>query len=319
VHHEKSPGSSCALADFFGAYEAFCRKNARPLISVTDLIKIVQAVFGEDSYLHGSVPMLRGFRPKANVAATPLGKMGPPPPKVTPSPVTPMVSTPATVKENQEEKSDQDEPGADSGEDEMEVDATVSNEVKNEWVCLWCTDDGYPCSEIFEDRENLFNHLKDIHLAKSMSTFTCMWKGCRRIVNSSSRDQLILHTGIHLLELSKSKVNGVIPQTPKSQTLQTPNSQISHTTQGPHSSGSGLTRPGINSMNTGLSGGNPLHIYPDINDELRGIPLTALLVLRNLARHPDNRMLYHPFEQTLASLVAQPRFSKLASSILAEL
>jgi hypothetical protein len=75
----------------------------------------------------------------------------------------------------------------------------------------------------------------------------------------------------------------------------------------------------MSSMNHGFGGGHSSHIYPEISDELRGIPLTALLVLRNLARHPDNRKLYYPFEQTLASLVAQPRFSKLASSILAEL
>jgi hypothetical protein len=232
-----------------------------------------------------------------------------------------MISTPASVKTDQEEKSDNEEDGEgeDSEEDEMEIDGTVSNEIKDECRCLWHSEDGKPCSEDFLDREKLFNHLKDIHLPESMSRFTCMWRGCRRIVNSSRRDQIIQHIGIHLLELSKRKVNGAVPQTPKSIPAPTPNSQNSHTSQGLHSSVSGLARPGMASMNPGFSGGHPSHIYPEINDELRGIPLTALLVLRNLARHPDNRRLYYPFEQTLASLVAQPRFSKLASSILAEL
>jgi hypothetical protein len=323
MHHEKSPGSSCALGDFLGAYESFCRKNSRALIPVNDLIKIVQAVFGDDSYVHGPTPMLRGFRPKSNLVSTPQNRMGPPPPRVTPSPVTPMAITPATVKVEEAGKSDQvdnDDAGSnlDDG-DEMEIDPAVSTDPKSNWNCFWHSDNGKPCDMDCGSREGLFNHIKEIHLNESIISYTCMWKGCRRIDNSSRRDQLIQHVGIHLLELSKSKVNGVAPQTPKSQTAQTPSSQTSHTSQGPPSSGTVFSRPGLPSMNNMGLPGQSAHIYPDINDELRGIPLTALLVLRNLARHPDNRRLYYPFEQTLAALVAQPRFSKLASSILAEL
>lgn len=316
MHHEKSPGSGCTLADFLGDYELFCKKNSRALIPVTDLIKIVQAVYGDDSYVHGSIPMLRGFRPKANPTGTPQTRMGPPAPKVTPSPVTPLVSTP-TLKTEEDDMSDQKDDGDSEEGDEMEVDG-ASIEVKNDWICSWHSKAGQSCSDQFDDRESLFAHIKDFHLPESMYSYTCMWNGCCRIVNSSRRDQLIQHVGIHLLELSRNKANEVVPQTPKSQIAQTPSSQISQTPQGPPSSGTGFSRPGVTSMNAGFHA-QPLHIYPDINDELRGIPLTALLVLRNLARHPDNRRLYYPFEQNLAALVAQPRFSKLASSILAEL
>ncbi|KAK5673559.1 hypothetical protein QVD99_001001 [Batrachochytrium dendrobatidis] len=61
------------------------------------------------------------------------------------------------------------------------------------------------------------------------------------------------------------------------------------------------------------------HIFPEANDELRGIPLSAVLVLRNIARHPDNREFFSPFEGDLAQLMLLPRFNKVVGTILAEL
>ncbi|KAJ1341825.1 hypothetical protein BSLG_003598 [Batrachochytrium salamandrivorans] len=61
------------------------------------------------------------------------------------------------------------------------------------------------------------------------------------------------------------------------------------------------------------------HIFPEANDELRGIPLSALLILRNIARHPDNHVFFWPFESDLAQLMVLPRFNKVVGSILAEL
>ena len=61
------------------------------------------------------------------------------------------------------------------------------------------------------------------------------------------------------------------------------------------------------------------HIFPEPQDELRGSPLTALLVMRNLARHPNNRRLFLAFESDLANLWTDAKFSKLVGAILSEL
>ena len=54
-------------------------------------------------------------------------------------------------------------------------------------------------------------------------------------------------------------------------------------------------------------------------DELRGIPLTALLVIRNIARHQNNRNFFWEYEHELVQLLLRPRYSKMAASILVEL
>ncbi|RKO92606.1 hypothetical protein BDK51DRAFT_19537, partial [Blyttiomyces helicus] len=54
--------------------------------------------------------------------------------------------------------------------------------------------------------------------------------------------------------------------------------------------------------------------------ELRGVPLTTLLVLRNLAKHPDNRSLFGPYEANLANMmITHPKFAKMIAQVLAEL
>ncbi|KAI8905147.1 hypothetical protein EDD86DRAFT_212320 [Gorgonomyces haynaldii] len=57
----------------------------------------------------------------------------------------------------------------------------------------------------------------------------------------------------------------------------------------------------------------------DQQDELRGIPLTAVLVMRNIARHPDNKTLFYPYEQELAVLWTDPKYCKLVGALLFEL
>ena len=194
----------------------------------------------------------------------------------------------------------------------MDVDPmdSQSSVKKGDWVCCWghASQGRVPeCQESFASRDDLFLHVRDTHLSESLSTYTCAWNGCFRISQSTRREQLISHVGIHLLELSKGKkelANGGYAPSPVSGAPPRPASV-------PRPSATGL----------GLSSGTPQqsHVFPDPNDELRGIPLTALLVLRNLARHPDNRRLYYPFEHELANLLAHHRYSKLVSSILVEL
>jgi hypothetical protein len=263
-------------------------------------MKIVQAVFGEGSFVLGQPPVVRGFRPKVLSA--------PPPP-----------STSSAAAEGEDLNSQQSStvsggPVGDSSAQMMDVDSPSPFD----WPCRW----GHgpeprvpPCSSGFSSRNELFEHIRRDHLPEGLSFFSCEWFGCKRLPQCDRREQVISHVGIHLLEISKSKqlttLGGGSP-------TQSPTSPTKASSALPAPPAQGPTRP-IQGQGQPQGQGQGHPLYPDPHDELRGIPLTSLLILRNLARHPDNRSMYYPFETQLAALVAQPRYSKLVSSILAEL
>jgi hypothetical protein len=60
-------------------------------------------------------------------------------------------------------------------------------------------------------------------------------------------------------------------------------------------------------------------IFPDPHDELKGIPLCAFLVIRNIAKHPQNHSYFAPFEKDLAAMLTNAKYNKTAASVLAEL
>ncbi|KAJ3371218.1 Chromatin structure-remodeling complex protein rsc9 [Kappamyces sp. JEL0680] len=62
----------------------------------------------------------------------------------------------------------------------------------------------------------------------------------------------------------------------------------------------------------------PLYQH-DMNDDLKGAPLTALLVIRNLARNPSNAALFSPWLTSLSALLTSTKYSKTVASIFAEL
>ena len=61
------------------------------------------------------------------------------------------------------------------------------------------------------------------------------------------------------------------------------------------------------------------HIGEQQVEELKGIPLTALLILRNMAKNPENHKLFAPYEQDLACLLTSARYGKTVCSVFAEL
>ncbi len=54
-------------------------------------------------------------------------------------------------------------------------------------------------------------------------------------------------------------------------------------------------------------------------DDVRGIPLSTLLILRNLARHPTTRSVLRGTERDLVNLLLIPKFSRISGIILSEL
>jgi hypothetical protein len=63
----------------------------------------------------------------------------------------------------------------------------------------------------------------------------------------------------------------------------------------------------------------PPGIHTHTHEELRGIPLCALLVIRNIARNPQNHLYFAPFEKDLATMLTNPKLNKTVANILAEL
>ena len=56
-----------------------------------------------------------------------------------------------------------------------------------------------------------------------------------------------------------------------------------------------------------------------VDEELRGIQLTSLLVIRNLARHSQNLELFSVYEKDLAGLLTSNRFARTVSMVFAEI
>jgi hypothetical protein len=57
----------------------------------------------------------------------------------------------------------------------------------------------------------------------------------------------------------------------------------------------------------------------DSYDDLKGIPLCALLVIRNIAKHPQNHQYFAPFEKDLATMLTNQKFNRTVAAVLAEL
>jgi hypothetical protein len=57
----------------------------------------------------------------------------------------------------------------------------------------------------------------------------------------------------------------------------------------------------------------------EVHDDLKGIPLCALLVIRNIAKHPQNHQYFSPFEKDLATMLTNAKFNRTVASVLAEL
>jgi hypothetical protein len=56
-----------------------------------------------------------------------------------------------------------------------------------------------------------------------------------------------------------------------------------------------------------------------VDEELKGIQLTSLLVIRNLARHSQNLDLFAVYEKDLAGLLTSNRYAKTVSMVFAEI
>ncbi|TPX66839.1 hypothetical protein SpCBS45565_g04167 [Spizellomyces sp. 'palustris'] len=155
--------------------------------------------------------------------------------------------------------------------------------------CWWGASHSSPgCHVTVQHLQDLFDHLQKEHLVPGQQTYTCEWKGCTWRGDGDqickSRPRALKHVVTHLGSNTAS--------------------------QPPTESLPGGHQPSLPS-------GQP---PSSAEDDLNGIPLTAMLVLRNLARVPEHKALFAPFEGGLAQkMVSDRRFAKGLAGVLGEL
>ncbi|KAI9347986.1 hypothetical protein DFJ73DRAFT_625889 [Zopfochytrium polystomum] len=161
--------------------------------------------------------------------------------------------------------------------------------------CLWGTvmtgDDGNQFLEVSCDfraasQQELLHHVQTAH-SDGSNSFQCSWAGCTALAGKSlTLEHGMRHFVTHL------------PRTDVS---------TSNASAGTDSGLSKAVPPSSRSA-------------PDVSTDLRGTPLTVLLVLRNLARVPKNRELFVAYEIDLMILMAErPKLAKMIGDILWEL
>ncbi|KAI8816714.1 uncharacterized protein EV422DRAFT_571470 [Fimicolochytrium jonesii] len=194
---------------------------------------------------------------------------------------------------------DQSSAPMDTAPPQPQLDATTAP-----WPCWWNrtahSNANEGCRQCFATKAELFAHLQHDHLAhgSDQAHDGCRWKGC-----SSGKGQrwapnkILRHITTHFGD--------------------TPNGSPSKTTSESHTHAKLVAqerRPSFpGSYVAPLSASGP-------EDDLRGIPLTAMLVLRNLARSPANGPAFAAIEGSLvAKMCAEKRFCKGLAGVLGEL
>ena len=187
-------------------------------------------------------------------------------------------------------------------EDEMSANEEKHNGPTAAGRCKWrgCTVD-IPASA---SDEELLDHILIYHFKQGQKSFSCCWLHCKKFEHGiPSRAAALSHFRLHTPRLFKSK--NVADADGKGTTISTTVPRV----------------PGVPSPASQLYP-QPI-VAPKEVIGASSVPLTAALVLRNLARSPDNRDIFVPFEADLAYAMsvqaANEGMAKVLASLLAEL
>ncbi|KAJ3025846.1 hypothetical protein HK097_006585 [Rhizophlyctis rosea] len=169
----------------------------------------------------------------------------------------------------------------------------------------------------------LVRHVQEIHLPGGLERYECRWKGCRALDGLravSTRGRMLAHLATHAplaavpsktIPLSSLGVNA----SPANASAVPTFNPLQPFPPLPHAYNIYAANP--------YAIPPPLGVAPPpavVDEDLKGIPLTTLLVLRNLARHPGNRELFGGLEGVLAHMMmTQGRFAGGLARVLAEL
>ncbi|RKP04947.1 hypothetical protein THASP1DRAFT_33231 [Thamnocephalis sphaerospora] len=146
-------------------------------------------------------------------------------------------------------------------------------------LCRWIG-----CEDTVTDAEKLAEHVHKEHADTLQdATLTCRWMTCTRVFDApNAQRKLASHLAVHL---APARPGGAKPA---------------------ESGASDVARP-------------PMSVGPIAEPELIGVPLTASLILRNLARYPDNHPLFQSWEGRLVELMMDPTLSRHIGSVFNQL
>ncbi|TPX61326.1 hypothetical protein PhCBS80983_g01135 [Powellomyces hirtus] len=170
------------------------------------------------------------------------------------------------------------------------------------------------CPKRFATSDLLFAHVQTEHMPSGAPIDGCRWKACTRggtgETEKWNRMRLLKHVVTHFGEGDVKLADSASKSArSESQELVTePTSTIV------------APVPNLKGAATAAYAHTRARSVPTTEEELKGIPLTAMLVLRNLARVPDNRALFAAVEGPLViKMCSEKRFAKGLAGVLAEL
>ncbi len=161
------------------------------------------------------------------------------------------------------------------------------------------------CQLVFQSTDadqEVYDHVLKDHL-KTSQVFECRWKNCVRFSPSAgsayapSLPPLIAHFKTHRPYLNRS---------PASSTSVSPHPTGTNTTittvSKPSNTPTSATPTIHHQPHTNVATGAPVPLQQDVSS----IPLTAALILRNIARTKENVALFAPYESEIAMMVTSP-------------
>ncbi|KAI8917428.1 hypothetical protein BC831DRAFT_484971 [Entophlyctis helioformis] len=264
-----------------GEYERYCKAAGLKAITPRELTKLIQSVYGSKASFLPT--MIQGVRPRADSEASLLPCFA----NLAPSAADTAAAADVEMHDTEEE--------VDAGQVTPSSTAAAASSAaaaaQTPMVCAWMRG---TCNAATTSTGVVAHVLRD----HDTSALVCEWKQCTRYTvdrPAPSVQHLARHLWTHVSAATAGATAGVGATTPAAEA------------------------EAKGAATSAAAAAVPPHIYPDPAEDLRGIPLCALLILRNIARHPDNAVFFGPFEADLTALVVEPRYSKVVGSILSDL
>lgn len=282
---ERDAASSLSHIDFYKAYTDYCAHFKVTPILLLELLKLVAKMTSENA-VSNAPPLILGLKP---FSLPPL--------------LDPTASSSSSVAKlesmtSADDSMQVDEPIGQTSQPAISSPAAAPPKIV-QVSGNFCGFEECKDRDEYQTNSQLWDHVVSDHkvavLAKN-SSGTCPWKECSVLFESPNHFISHLKTHIPTAATNSNSAN-VAPTTP------------------------GRAKPKLVGTNTSIpaSALQAHHAHFDPMEELKGVQLTALLVIRNLAKNPDNWTMFYPFEDRLACLLTSSKFGRLVASVFAEL
>ncbi|KAI8097525.1 uncharacterized protein BX664DRAFT_276310 [Halteromyces radiatus] len=181
----------------------------------------------------------------------------------------------------------------------------LHDELSTHYLCQWagCTDN------IYSDSSSLENHIQN-HIQAS-DDYVCEWNNCSQSIKS--KDELITHLLGHIAEIPQTTM---VESTPFSSYPST----LSPSTSSQLDDNNGINDQNDKNNEQGTMNTNNLSVLETPCNELKGVPLVAIHILRLLSEDPSSPAYLTPYEIKLISISdSKPSLSPYVYSILSNI